>query len=232
MLQGVLSFREGIDLPSHPSGVLAYRQVVALHAIRIDCVADRRRSQGRCDRRSGPGEDAPGDVDHPPMRTLFNDHRVAQVWWRVAAGFGHTPTCPLPWWCVVHTIESLAGGLSASADRGKQGLPHRGNSLLASDANSLCCATAKTPCIGYKSTRTLFSIRPLERFQLQSLSLAKHKRCGSFKYRFAWLCRGVLHVKVITQSRETTELRDALRPIRRCRVSHSSRPGRGLCTST
>src|SRR2546429_9943815 len=94
VLQGVLIFREGIDLPSHPSGVLAYRQVVALHAIRIDGVADRRRSQGRCDLRGGPVDDAPGDVDHPTMRALFNDHRVAQVWWRVAAGGGGTTPRP------------------------------------------------------------------------------------------------------------------------------------------
>src|SRR5207244_7230438 len=33
IFQVVLVFREGIDLPSHPSGLLAYRQVVVLHAI-------------------------------------------------------------------------------------------------------------------------------------------------------------------------------------------------------
>src|SRR2546427_12955222 len=86
VLQGVLIFREGIDLPSHPSGVLAYRQVVALHAIRIDGVADRRRPQGRLNLLSGPVHDPRGDLDHPPMRPLFDDHGVAQVGWRVAAG--------------------------------------------------------------------------------------------------------------------------------------------------
>src|SRR4029434_9857077 len=105
LLQVVLIFREGIDLPSHPSGMLAYRQVVALHAIRIDGVADWRRPQGRCDLCGGPVDDARSDVDHPTMRALFNDHRVAQVWWRGATGFGYTPTCPLPWWCVPHTIH-------------------------------------------------------------------------------------------------------------------------------
>src|SRR2546429_4345163 len=97
IFQVVLVFREGIDLPSHPSGVLAYCQVVALHAIRIDGVADRRRPQGRLNLLSGPVDDARGDVDHPPMRALFDDHRVAQVGWRVAAGVGGTPTGPFPW---------------------------------------------------------------------------------------------------------------------------------------
>ena len=105
IFQVVLVFREGIDLPSHPSGMLAYRQVVALHAIRIDGVADRRRPQGRLNLLGGPVDDARGDVDHPPMRALFDDHRLAQVRWRVAAGFGHTHTGPLPWWCVAYTIH-------------------------------------------------------------------------------------------------------------------------------
>src|SRR5262252_8081084 len=105
VLQVVLIFREGIDLPSQPSSMLAYCQVVALHSICSDRVADRRRPQGRCDLLGGPVDDACGDMDHPTMRALFDDHRVAQVGWRVAAGFRHTPTCPLPWWCVVYTIH-------------------------------------------------------------------------------------------------------------------------------
>src|SRR5262249_60923713 len=92
--RGVLVFREGIDLPSHPSSMLAYRQVVALHAIRIDGVADRRRPQGRRNLLSGPVDDARGDVDHPPMHALFDDHRIAQVGWRVAAGGGRPPPGP------------------------------------------------------------------------------------------------------------------------------------------
>src|SRR5215471_21814939 len=105
IFQVVLVFREGIDLPSHPSSLLAYRQVVALHAIRIDGVADRRRPQGRLTLLSGPVDDARGDVDAPTMRALFDNHRVAQVGWRVAAGFGHTPTGPLPRWGVAYTIH-------------------------------------------------------------------------------------------------------------------------------
>src|SRR5262249_62188883 len=108
--RGVLVFREGIDFPSHPSGVLAYRQVAALHAIRIDGVADRRRPQGRLNLLSCPVDDARGDVDHPPMRALFDDHRLAQVRWRGAAGVGATDTGPLPWWGVAYTIHLQQNG--------------------------------------------------------------------------------------------------------------------------
>jgi hypothetical protein len=70
IFQVVLVFREGIDLPSHPSGVLAYRQVVALHSIRINCVADRRRPQGLLNLLGSPVDDARGDVEYPTVRAL------------------------------------------------------------------------------------------------------------------------------------------------------------------
>src|SRR5207245_11652435 len=105
ILQVVLSFREGIDLPSHPSSMLAYCQVVALHSICIDRVADRRRPQGRCDLLGGRVDDARGHLDHPTMRALFDDHRVAHVWSRVAAGFWDTPSRPLAWWWVPYPIH-------------------------------------------------------------------------------------------------------------------------------
>jgi len=92
MFQRVRVFREGIDLAPHPPRVLAYRQIIAFHPIRIDRTADRRSPQGRFDLRGGPVDNAGGDVDHPTMRALFDDHRVAQIGWRVAAGFRKTPT--------------------------------------------------------------------------------------------------------------------------------------------
>jgi hypothetical protein len=99
MFQTVWLFREGIHLASHPPRVLAYRQIVALHPIRIDHAADRRRPQGRFDLHGGPVDDAGGHMDHPTVRAFFDNDRVAQVGWRVAAGFGQTPTCPLTWRC-------------------------------------------------------------------------------------------------------------------------------------
>lgn len=89
---------------------------------------------------------------------------------------------------------------------------------------------AKIPCIGHKIPGTLFLIRLPQTFQLQSLSVA-YGQYGSFKYRFAWLCRGVLHVKVITQSRETHRSTQGLRLPRQCPLglwSMSWEPTQGL----
>src|SRR5437764_5451933 len=38
---------------------------------------------------------------------------IRQVGWRVAAGFGHTPTCSLPWWGVPYPIplQQSVGGM-------------------------------------------------------------------------------------------------------------------------
>ena len=105
MFQKVRLFREGIHLASHPPRVLAYRQVVALHPLRIDRAADRRRPQGRFDLHGGPVDDAGGHMDHLPVRAFFDHDRVAQVGWGVAARFGQTPTCPLTGWCAPHPIH-------------------------------------------------------------------------------------------------------------------------------
>ena len=73
VFQVVQVFREGVDLPSHPPGVLAYRQVIALHPIGIDRVVDRRRLQGRFDLRGSAIDDAGRDVDHPTVGAFFDD---------------------------------------------------------------------------------------------------------------------------------------------------------------
>ena len=70
MFQKVRLFREGIHLTSHSPRVLADCEVVALHAIRIDRAADRRRPQGRCDLLGGPVDDARSDVDYATMCAL------------------------------------------------------------------------------------------------------------------------------------------------------------------
>src|SRR6267142_3870557 len=87
-------FGEGIDLPSHPPCMLAYRQVVALHPVRIDRVADRRSLQGGFNLLCGPIDHTSGHVDHPTVCAFFDDDRVAQVGRWVTARFGQTPTCP------------------------------------------------------------------------------------------------------------------------------------------
>ena len=65
MFQKGRLFREGIHPTSHPPRVLADRQIVALHAIRIDRAADWRRLQGRFELHRGPIDDAGGHMDHP-----------------------------------------------------------------------------------------------------------------------------------------------------------------------
>src|SRR5919197_5828467 len=92
LFQIVWLFREGILLAPHPPCVLAYRQIVALHPIRIDRTADRRRPQSRFDLRSGPVDDAGGNVDHSTVSAFFDNDCVAQVGGWIAAGFGGTPT--------------------------------------------------------------------------------------------------------------------------------------------
>jgi hypothetical protein len=108
-LQVVLVFGEGIDLPSHPPCMLAYRQVVALHPVRIDRVADRRSLQGGFNVLGGPLDNPSGHVDHPPVCAFFDDDRVAHVGRWVTARFGQTPTCPLSGRCAPHPIPLQQG---------------------------------------------------------------------------------------------------------------------------
>src|SRR2546426_1405200 len=93
-LQVVLVFGEGIDLPSHPPCMLADRQVVTLHSIRIDRVADRRSLQGGCNLLWGPIDNTRGHVDHSTVRAFFDDDRVAQVGRWVTACLGTRPRVP------------------------------------------------------------------------------------------------------------------------------------------
>jgi hypothetical protein len=109
MFQKVRLFREGIHLASHPPRVLADRQIVALHAIRIDCAADRRRPQGRFDLYRGLIDEAGGHMDSPTVCAFFDHDCIAQVGWRVVAWYGHTPTGPLTWRCAPHTIHLQQG---------------------------------------------------------------------------------------------------------------------------
>src|SRR5712692_7916155 len=99
-----------MHLAPHPPCVLAYRQIVALHPIRIDRAADRRRPQGRFDLRGGPVDDAGSNVDHSTVCAFFDNDCVAQVGWWVAAGLGQTPTPTLPWggipWGVATFVSS------------------------------------------------------------------------------------------------------------------------------
>src|SRR5262249_59154775 len=96
MFQIVWVLRAGIDLASHPPRVLADRQVVAFHPIRIDHAADRRRPQGRFDLHGGPVDDAGGHLDHPTVRAFFYNDRVAQVRGWVTAGVGEKAPPTLP----------------------------------------------------------------------------------------------------------------------------------------
>ena len=109
MFQKGRLFREGIPLTSPPPRVLADRQMVALHAIRLDHAADWRRLQDRFELHRGPIDDVGGHMDHPTVRAFFDHDRVAQVGWGGAAGLGQTPTCSLTGRCAPHTVHLQEG---------------------------------------------------------------------------------------------------------------------------
>lgn len=81
-----------------------------------------------------------------------------------------------------------------------------------------CVAQPHFTSIGHKIPDTLSGIRSPETNELKTLAVDQHRGCGSFKYRFAWLCRRVRHVKVITQSRAPQRSTQPLRPTSRCRL--------------
>jgi hypothetical protein len=92
LFESVWLFREGLHLAPHPPCVRAYRQMVALHPLRSERAAARRRPHGRFALRGGPRDEAGRPVDHATGRALFDHDRVAHVGWGRAAGVGHTPT--------------------------------------------------------------------------------------------------------------------------------------------
>src|SRR5215831_11976998 len=65
LLQVVRVFREGIDFPPQPSRVLADGQVIALHTVGIDRLANRRGVQRRFHLFPRAIDDASSDLDHP-----------------------------------------------------------------------------------------------------------------------------------------------------------------------